>query len=125
MAKKSAPKPVKVNILEDYIKLTEENRKFLVKLGAVIHVFHTKEGNIDKAGVIEIRPLLKKGNLQTIGSTTGGTYETFIREDEDPIEYKQSFESIINYGIRTGTFYLKKGQEPVKYLYKKSQYKNG
>lgn len=105
--------------IESYILITEENRKQCLKIGRIIHIIELVGSVYIRRGMIDVRPILKRGTWKISESDISGAMEVYVRHDEDVNMYKRSFESIIDHIVKRKIGYINPDQKPINYLFKK------
>lgn len=117
--KKSESQLKKSTIEEQYIKLTESNRKALITIGRIIHVIvpHGKE-TVNRIGQWPIRPRFVRGWIDMENDPSCPSFSVFCFEDEDPIQYKESFSELLDSGIKKEQLFIKKNQPLVTFKHR-------
>jgi len=89
--------------------VTEQNKKFCLKVGRKLHVYKTTGNAFDKIGEFDYRPRLKKGWMKIDGKSVN------ISETEDPIEYVNGMRAVINLLIKEEKLYINSDEPLIKY----------
>ena len=95
--------------LEDYILVTELNRKMCIRLGRKVHILSQFNGTIKSDGEFIIRPRLTEGWYYW------GTNKCFVTKDESREEYVQSFKEVIDHFIKQKQLFINPKQHIVKF----------
>jgi hypothetical protein len=107
-AKPKSARVVKAH-MESLILITEKNRAFCVVMGRKIHRYTKTSSGFDYGHWFEIRPRLRKGLYIADGVSVK------ITREEDYDEWKDGFKSVIDLGIREGTFYIDPNEPLIKF----------
>jgi hypothetical protein len=99
--------------LEDFILITEKNRRNAIKYGTIIYLIENK---IIKHRII-VRPRLIKGKT-LVADGDPHFKELNVVNGETEAEYIDNFEPLLNKVIGDKNAYIKKGDKLVTYYYK-------
>lgn len=101
---------------EGYILVTAENRKNAVIKGRILYGIEVVNENIiSYLGYFPVRPQLLRGRLKMSGHPFMPDSETYINEDEDFNDYKNSFNDLITLLINKKQLYFKITDKLIKY----------
>lgn len=107
-AKKSKGEKIEV---DDFILLTESNRKELIKIGVVVFLIENKK----IMSRLYIRPRLEKGKTISAVGDPGIKEELKIHNGESHQEYISNFKPILDKVISEKIAYIKKNQKLIQY----------
>lgn len=96
--------------IEDYVLVTELNRKFAVRVGRKMHVFSLFKGKWENNGNFVIRP-----RMDSEGWFYFGTHKCFVTKIESRQEYVDSFKEVIDHFIKEKKLYIKYSERIVKF----------
>lgn len=116
---RKVPFTIKPAAMEDYVLLTEANKKTAMVTGRVLHVIddaHTK--NPKYCGYKTFDPCFSQG-LYRITLPEFWDIKEFshaVKEDQNVEEWKKMWVSIVNDGIKKGRLFIKKNEPLIKYF---------
>ena len=118
MAEKSPNIHSNASVEENFILVTEQNRKHSVVLGRTIYSLRRYDSKSKKVtGRFDIRPRLKKGWLNIENSPHDEDHSTFISQEEGYEEDRDMLKCIIDNGIKERILYIGATEKITKYKF--------
>jgi hypothetical protein len=101
--------------LEDYTLITPSNRKNAIIKGRIVYCIEGTGTLLLYNGSFPVRPRLVRGRLKMSGHPFLPDANTYVNEDEDFNEYKESFDALITMLISKKQLYFKLTDPLLKY----------